>query len=90
MGIALGHVYQLMDRFATEQKRKKLQQLVTTARSFSKGDKSKKTKKEKMGNSGSKTLTVNLNWFNYDPKKEKYTLVKESQGGGKRCSKIVN
>ena len=41
-----------------------------------------------MGNSGSKTLTVNLNWFNFDLKKEKYTLVKESQGGWKRCSKI--
>eukprot|EP00111_Clytia_hemisphaerica_P011503 TCONS_00033766-protein len=83
MGIALGHVYLLMEEFSSRNPQNKatlLQNLIQDA-------KTSKDSKQLQSNKNNKVKTINaiLNWYNYNWKKLKYSLVKELQGGGRRA-----
>ena len=74
MGMALGHIYQLFEMFSS--KTKKLQGLIKDARKTTRMGK-KNTKKRG-------TIKVVFNWYNYDSKKKKFSIIKEVKGGGRR------
>ena len=82
LGIPLGDIYVLFNQFevktTVEEKRQKLQELV-------KGVKNDRATKKKPLKS---TVTVHLKWYNYNPKLQRYTMVRIEKGGGCRSKQM--
>ena len=78
LGIPLGDVYVLLDKFGIKttvaEKRQRLQELVQ-------GVKNDRTTKKKPIKS---TVNVHLKWYNYNEKLQRYVMVRIEKGGGCR------
>ena len=84
MRIALVHVYQLMLEYGQRNERaQRLKNLLSTTKSSI----SNKTNYPKKRAKPSK-IQLYFSWYHYDVKKERYTQVREQQGGGLRVQHV--
>ena len=85
MGIALAHVYRLRQQFSQiNETAERLKTLLSTAKSSAQAKNANCLRKRAFP----QKLSVCFTWYHYHPKKERYTQVREQQGGGRRVQLI--
>ena len=84
MGIALAHIYQLRQQFSQiDERAERLKTFFSTAKS------SAQPKHANYPRARPQKLSVSFTWYHYDPKKGRYTQVREQLGGGRRVQLII-
>ena len=85
MGIALAHIYQLRQQFSQiDERAERLKTLFSTAKSSAQPKHANYPRKR----ARPQKLSVSFTSYHYDPKKGRYTQVREQLGGGRRVQLI--
>ena len=85
MGIALAHIYQLLQPFSQiDERAERLKTLLSTAKSSAQPKHANYPRKR----AHPQKLSVSFTSYHYDPKKGRYTQVREQLGGCRRVQLI--